>query len=271
KVWTQALELGLIEDLKEAGALISNAGCAGCAAGQVGQNGPGEVTISTGNRNFPGKQGQGEVYLASPDIVAASAVAGYITTPDRIPDAIPDRPVVERTTVTGEEKTKRMMDMPVEITGRVWVIPEDDIDTDMIFHNRHLSITDMSEMGAHAFGNMKGYEHFAREARPGDIVIAGKNFGSGSSRQQAVDCFKALGVSAIIARSFGSIYERNAINAAFPILVGEDVLNHNIQTGSTIKVNFESGTVTVLPGGEVLSVTPFSEVQMEIYKNNGLF
>ncbi len=271
KVWTQALEMGLIEELKEAGALISNAGCAGCAAGQVGQNGPGEVTISTGNRNFPGKQGQGEVYLASPDIVAASAVAGYITTPDRIPDEIPDRPVVGRTTVTGEEKTRRMIDMPLEITGRVWVIPEDDIDTDMIFHNRHLSITDLSEMGAHAFGNMKGYEHFATEASPGDIVITGKNFGSGSSRQQAVDCFKSLGVSAIIARSFGSIYERNAINAAFPILVGQDILNHNIQTGSTIKVNFESGTVTVLPGGEVFSVTPFSEVQMEIYKNNGLF
>ena len=65
--------------------MVSNAGCAGCAAGQVGQNGPGEVTISTGNRNFEGKQGKGSVYLASPAIVAASAVAGYITTPDQIP------------------------------------------------------------------------------------------------------------------------------------------------------------------------------------------
>ena len=65
--------------------MVSNAGCAGCAAGQVGQNGPGEVTISTGNRNFEGKQGKGFVYLASPAVVAASAVAGYITTPDQIP------------------------------------------------------------------------------------------------------------------------------------------------------------------------------------------
>jgi len=80
RVWLQALDEGLINIFKEAGALVSNPGCAGCAAGQVGMNGPGEVTISTGNRNFPGKQGKGEVYLASPSVVAASAVAGYITT-----------------------------------------------------------------------------------------------------------------------------------------------------------------------------------------------
>ena len=76
---------GLIIIFKDAGALVSNAGCAGCAAGQIGQNGPEEVTISTGNRNFAGKQGKGYVYLASPEIVAASAIAGYITTPVNIP------------------------------------------------------------------------------------------------------------------------------------------------------------------------------------------
>ncbi len=85
EIWKQCLEEGLINIFKNAGALVSNAGCAGCAAGQVGQNGPGEITISTGNRNFPGKQGKGSVYLASPEMVAASAIAGYITTPDKIP------------------------------------------------------------------------------------------------------------------------------------------------------------------------------------------
>ncbi len=70
RIWRTCLENGLIGVFKEAGALVSNAGCAGCAAGQVGQNGPGEVTVSTGNRNFPGKQGKGSVYLASPEIVA---------------------------------------------------------------------------------------------------------------------------------------------------------------------------------------------------------
>ncbi|MCK4835963.1 MAG: 3-isopropylmalate dehydratase large subunit, partial [Candidatus Aminicenantes bacterium] len=84
KIWRQCLDAGIIEIFKEAGALVGNAGCAGCAAGQIGQNGPGEVTISTGNRNFAGKQGKGEVYLASPTVVAASAISGVITTPDKI-------------------------------------------------------------------------------------------------------------------------------------------------------------------------------------------
>lgn len=270
KVWTQALESGYLEDLKEAGALISNAGCAGCAAGQVGQNGPGEVTISTGNRNFPGKQGQGEVYLASPDVVAASAVAGFVTTPDQIPDVIPNRPLQKKVFQKAGKKQRKVESMPDEVSGRVWVIPEDDIDTDMIFHNRHLSITEISEMGPYALGNLKGYEHFAQEARAGDIIVTGKNFGSGSSRQQAVDCFRALGISAIIAGSFGSIYERNAINSAFPILVAKNILGENIITGDKLTVNFSTGTIT-LASGKNIQATPFSEVQMEIYKNNGLF
>ena len=112
-----------------------------------------------------------------------------------------------------------MKDRPEEVTGRAWFIPRDNIDTDMIYHNRYLSITDMSEMGQYTFDNLEGYEDFAARVKPGDIVVTGKNFGSGSSRQQAVDCFISLGVQCLVAESFGSIYERNAINAAFPIIV----------------------------------------------------
>jgi len=272
KVWEQALDLGYINDLKDAGALISNAGCAGCAAGQVGQNGPGEVTISTGNRNFPGKQGQGQVYLAAPDVVAASAIAGYITTPDEIPAEIPVREFELRKNIAETvQNSRNISDRPRILKGRVWVIPMDDIDTDMIFHNRHLTITDIHEMGKYAFGNLKGFENFSTEASAGDIVIAGKNFGSGSSRQQAVDCFISLGVSAIIAESFGAIYERNAINAAFPIVSSAGILDSGVRTGDIIEINLETGKIlggngTILAAGEA-----FSEVQMEIYLNNGLF
>ena len=97
RVWNQCLDTGLLSIFKRAGALFGNAGCAGCAAGQIGQTGKGEVTVSSGNRNFPGKQGLGEVYLASPATVAASAVAGYITSADRllsgpVPEPIPAPP-----------------------------------------------------------------------------------------------------------------------------------------------------------------------------------
>jgi len=211
KIWNQAYEEGLIKIFKDAGAMVSNAGCAGCAAGQVGQNGVGEVTVSSGNRNFPGKQGKGDVYLASPSVVAASAVAGYVTTENNIPE-IPanfDNKLIDEK--LQKKTTKILENKPTIVEGKVWFVQEDNIDTDMIFHNRYLAITDINEMGQYIFDNLKGYEKFAKQAQKGDIVITQKNFGSGSSRQQAVDGFESLGISAIIAESFGAIYERNAI------------------------------------------------------------
>jgi 3-isopropylmalate dehydratase small subunit len=271
-IWMQAMEEGLIKIFKDAGAIVSNAGCAGCAAGQVGQNGPGEVTLSTGNRNFEGKQGKGFVYLASPAVVAASAVAGVITTPDSIPDvaAIFNKPLTSSFTMAPKKETRD--ERPLTVEGRVWVILKDDIDTDMIFHNRYLTITDIKEMGQYAFDNLKGYEDFAKKAQPNDIVITGKNFGAGSSRQQAVDCFAALGISCILAESYGAIYERNAINAAFPILTYDPKLLQSIdlQNGDRIKVDMAGGKVTNLGNGKTAEIDKFTDVQIEIYRNGGL-
>ncbi|MBU1921360.1 3-isopropylmalate dehydratase, partial [bacterium] len=88
---------------------------------------------------------------------------------------------------------------PTSVTGKLWLITDENgklisnIDTDMIFHNAHLAITKIEEMGKHTFGNLKGWEDFPVKCGKGDIVMVGKNFGSGSSRQQAVDCFASLG------------------------------------------------------------------------------
>ena len=271
-IWNQCLDEGLIKVFKNAGALVSNAGCAGCAAGQVGQNGPGEITISTGNRNFPGKQGQGSVYLASPATVAASSLAGYITTFDDIPEEpavfeasyVDNKTNIEKIEETNENK-------PDVIEGRVWYIPEDNIDTDMIFHNRYLAITDMNEMGQYTFDNLEGYEDFAKKAKAGDIIVVHKNFGSGSSRQQAVDCFKAIGIQAIVAESFGSIYERNAINAAFPIITTSEIATLDLKDGDQVKIDLKKGQIMNLSKNKTVESEPFSEVQFEIYDNGGLF
>lgn len=271
-IWQQALKEGLIKVFKDSGAMVSNAGCAGCAAGQVGQNGPDEVTISTGNRNFAGKQGKGFVYLASPSTVAASAIAGYITTPDEIPDE-PAVFVRNDQTATIETKVKAApAEVKTMVKGRVWVIRQDDIDTDMIFHNRYLAITDIREMGQYTFDNLKGYEDFAKKALPGDIVVTTRNFGAGSSRQQAVDCFKALGVQCIIAASYGAIYERNAINAALPILTYKEGMLEELalETGDQISVDFLSGALTNLSKGKATTINKFYDAQLQIYKNGGL-
>jgi len=272
QVWNQALEEGLVQIFKNSGALLSNAGCAGCAAGQVGQNGKGEVTISTGNRNFPGKQGKGEVFLASPAVVAASAVAGFITTPDDIPEEpMIFTPKGEVKTEASKSEKKEVIDRPKVIEGRVWYIKEDNIDTDMIYHNRYLAITDINEMGQYAFDNLEGYEDFAKKAQPGDIVLVQKNFGSGSSRQQAVDCFIPLGVQAVVAESFGAIYERNAINAAFPIMSYDSLEGLDLNHFDKIRVNFETGEITNVTKGKSIKGNPFSEVQLDIYQRGGIF
>ncbi len=170
------------------------------------------------------------------------------------------------------------MKKETRVKGRIWVLtdPEgklyDDIDTDMIFHNRYLHITDVAQMGQYALGNLKGWEDFAQRARPGDVILAGKNFGAGSSRQQAVDCFRALGISAIVAESFGSIYKRNAINSGMPIVSLPDLtgLAGEFRTGDELEVDFETGRV-ILNGERTFQAQPFSVVQMDIYQAGDLF
>ena len=170
------------------------------------------------------------------------------------------------------------MTKPTKLKGRLWVLTDpdgklyDDIDTDMIFHNRYLHIVDVAEMGQYALGNLKDWEDFAQRARPGDVILAGKNFGAGSSRQQAVDCFRALGISAIVAESFGAIYKRNAINSGTPIvsLPGLTGLAGEFKTGAELAVDFASGQL-VLNGETAFQAQPFSQVQMDIYQAGNLF
>jgi 3-isopropylmalate dehydratase small subunit len=266
-IWREAMRSGIIETFKQAGALVGNAGCAGCAAGQIGQNGPGEVTVSTGNRNFVGKQGKGDVYLVSPETAAASAVAGAIVNPG----AIPVRPALfkPKPMAKASHEHRTPPAAPLIVEGRIWLIPKDNIDTDMIFHNRHLTITDVREMGQYTFGNLPGWEHFSKNAQPGDIVVTGKNFGAGSSRQQAVDCFKSLRIGLVIARSFGAIYFRNAVNAGFPVMTA-DLMESGLKDGEHIRANLATGEIELLATGVKVQGRPFPPVQLDIYRKGGL-
>ncbi len=269
EVWQAAMEEGLWDVFKSAGALVGNAGCAGCAAGQIGQNGPGEVTVSTGNRNYPGKQGQGSVYLASPRTAAASAVAGVVVSEAMLAAGqLPERPPIA-TLPSAPPAQPLEGERPETLRGRAWVVALDSIDTDMIFHNRHLAETDPAKMGQYAFGNLPGWEGFPDKARPGDIVFTGANFGAGSSRQQAVTCFKSLGVTALVAHSYGAIYERNAINEAMPVVVcpwaeGE------VADGDEVQVELSTGRILNLTRNTELQARPLSQVELDIYRRGGL-
>jgi 3-isopropylmalate dehydratase small subunit len=171
---------------------------------------------------------------------------------------------------------------PTIMKGRAWLITGDkgilidDIDTDMIFHNAHLAITDIKEMGQYAFGNLKGWERLSKEAKPGDIVIAGRNFGAGSSRQQAVDCFVSLGVQALICESYGAIYKRNAINSGFPILVVPNLVDSIVSKSpikhmQTISLDIEKGMIYSADENNVLlKGEPLYQVQLDLYHGGGL-
>lgn len=163
------------------------------------------------------------------------------------------------------------------IEGKIHVItdgdgnPINDIDTDQIYHNEHLAVTDVDKMGQYAFGNLEGWENFSTEVEEGDILVVGRNFGSGSSRQQAVDCFISLGISGIIGESFGAIYKRNAINSGLPVLKCNGIMDLDLKDGSYIKINLKTGKITGKTGNHLLDTNGFSEVQMQIYRAGGLF
>ena len=109
-----------------------------------------------------------------------------------------------------------------------------------------------------------------KRQKTGDIVITGKNFGCGSSRQQAVDCFISLGIQAIIAESFGVIYERNAINAAFPVVVAPSLVETDLRDGDHIRINLKTGEILNLKTGKIYKALPFSDVQLNVYQRGGL-
>jgi len=167
------------------------------------------------------------------------------------------------------------------IKGRVWVLLDtqgrliEDIDTDQIYHNAYLHITDISQMGQYALGNLKGYEDFPSRAKEGDIIVAGRNFGAGSSRQQAVDCFLALKVGAILAPSFSPIYWRNAINSGLAVLrcsqLVELVSSQSLETGDILEINVQSGEARNLTRQINFSLEPMNAVQLALYRAGNLF
>jgi 3-isopropylmalate/(R)-2-methylmalate dehydratase small subunit len=168
-----------------------------------------------------------------------------------------------------------------EFQGRVWVLLDgsgrliEDIDTDQIYHNAFLHITDVAQMGPYALGNLEGWKDFPNKAKPGDIIVAGRNFGAGSSRQQAVDCFLALGISLILAPSFAAIYYRNAVNSGFPVLtcsiLEAMVRSGTLRTGDGLDVDASSGRARVLDRSLDFKVDPMSRVQRDIFEAGNLF
>jgi len=145
----------------------------------------------------------------------------------------------------------------VSINGRAFVYG-DDVNTDVLFAGKYTyTVTERSEMAKYALEDLD--PSFRERVRPGDVIVAGKNFGCGSSREQAVICLKEIGVAAIIADSFARIYFRNAINEGLPVLVMPGA-KEKISPGNEVRVDLAAGTVTAPSGTFAFPMLP-PEVQ----------
>jgi 3-isopropylmalate/(R)-2-methylmalate dehydratase small subunit len=144
----------------------------------------------------------------------------------------------------------------------------DNINTDVIYPGKYLSITtDRLEMAKHCFEAV--YPEFMEQAKEGDIIVAGKNFGCGSSREQAATCLKFFGISAVVAESFARIFYRNAINLGLPVVVASGVAQL-VDHGDAVEVDLEAGSVRNTRTNETIKATKLPDFILEIINDGGL-
>ena len=142
-----------------------------------------------------------------------------------------------------------------------------DLDTDQIIASQYLLLPNLDEMKGHAFESLD--PDFAKKVKPGDFVVGGENFGCGSSREQAPGVLKALGVQAVIAKSFARIFFRNAINIGLPAIVCKD-LPDAVEDGDTMVLHMSEGTAEV--NGKTYTCTKLPEYMqnIDVYKRQGV-
>ena len=143
----------------------------------------------------------------------------------------------------------------------------DHVDTDVIIPARYLNIADFKELAEHAMEDID--TSFAPNVKPGDVIVAGKNFGCGSSREHAPVVLKVKGVKCIVADSFARIFYRNAINIGLPILECPEA-SEGISAGDKVAVDFDTGVITNETTGESWQAQPFPEFIKEIMAAGGL-
>lgn len=143
---------------------------------------------------------------------------------------------------------------------------KDNVDTDVIIPARYLNTSDNKELASHCMEDID--KDFVKKVKPGDIMVAGYNFGCGSSREHAPISIKESGISCIIAKSFARIFYRNAINIGLAIIESESIAEE-IEAGDEVEIDFKSGTITNLSKNKSYKTNPFPAFIQEIINSNG--
>jgi 3-isopropylmalate/(R)-2-methylmalate dehydratase large subunit len=265
EIYLQAIKEGLITKLIEAGANILSSSCGPCLGTGQGIPADGYNVVSTSNRNFLGRMGNKEasIYLASPANVAYTALKGELADSRGIEtnDKFPYQKEQSHTLTIPENENRRL--------GNVWNYKDvDNLNTDLMFAGNltyNVLSSDAPSIMPHLFVDFD--PNFTKKVQTGDIIVAGDNFGCGSSREHPAVGLAYAGVKAVIVKSVNRIFYRSAVNQGLLLLVLPEVVDA-YQPGDHVEIDFAAGTVQVMKQEFKFAALP--EKLMQIIEKKGL-